>query len=347
MIKTLALRLTLMTVFLALSCTGAARAQPQQGYNPFSTHKEGGETPVPEAPKKTPAQIELEKLMADALEGDALAQVKLGFRYREALGIDMNYKLAAKWFEKSAEQGNAAAQYALGSLYRRGAGMDKDHEKANEWLTKAAENGFPIAMYTLASMYERGEGGRRSDKEAYKWYMKAAQMGENQSQYALGAMYRDGRGVPVDSEKSRAWFDLAKNRGVVQGVSDTLANLERAANNGDPVAQNALAAMYRDGDGIEPNAAAAHSWFQRAAKQGYYPAQAALGVMYWQGFGVPRDVQEGYYWLCLATRSYPKYEDLRDRIKERLTKTRIEEAQTRAGKWYPVDEVRFTEQKLE
>lgn len=336
------LRLLLSPAALALAAlafSGPAGAQRRD--LPFQEPQPAAA--APEKPKKTREELELEGLHLMAENGKVEAQLALGFRYREGLGNDMSYKIAVKWFRRAAEQGSPAAQYALGLMCRKGAGTDKSYDEAASWLKKASQQGAPLAMYTLAGMYERGESGHRSDKEAFSLYRQAAERGEPQSQHALGAMYRDGRGVAADDKAAKQWLDLAAQRGVTQSAADTLRGLEKQAEKGDPVAQHVTGAMYRDGEGTEPNLVAAQRWFMRAAKQGYYPSQAALGVLYWQGFGVPRDVQEGYYWLYLATQKYPKYEDLRDRIAQRLTKSKMNDAEERAGTFSPVPEMQFTE----
>ena len=48
-----------------------------------------------------------------AEQGNAKAQINLGFMYANGLGVLQDYKEAAKWYRLSAEQGLAEAQYNL------------------------------------------------------------------------------------------------------------------------------------------------------------------------------------------------------------------------------------------
>jgi len=62
-----------------------------------------------------------------------------------------------------------------------------------------------------------------------------------------------------------------------------------AARSGDPAAQTHVGEIYERGLGVEPDYAAAASWYQKAADQGYLRATFNLGTLYEQGLGVPQD----------------------------------------------------------
>jgi len=66
--------------------------------------------------------------------------------------------------------------------------------------------------------------------------------------------------------------------------SDTVA-LQTAADKGDAQAQFKLGEIYRSGNGIPRDYAAANKWYQKAADQGYAPAQNRIGGMYENGRG--------------------------------------------------------------
>jgi hypothetical protein len=53
------------------------------------------------------------------------------------LGAEPDYKNAASWYRKSAEQGNHAAALALAALYETGLGVDKDSDEARRWYERA------------------------------------------------------------------------------------------------------------------------------------------------------------------------------------------------------------------
>jgi len=50
--------------------------------------------------------------------------------------VHQDYKEAAKWYRKAAEQGNAEAQEAFGGMYYYGWGVPKDYKEAAEWYLK-------------------------------------------------------------------------------------------------------------------------------------------------------------------------------------------------------------------
>src|SRR5688572_3317431 len=61
------------------------------------------------------------------------------------------------------------------------------------------------------------------------------------------------------------------------------------AEKGDPQAQNAMGAMYLNGQGVAQDSQAALHWYRRAAAAGYTQAQNNLGVIFAEGQEVTRD----------------------------------------------------------
>jgi hypothetical protein len=90
-----------------------------------------------------------------------------------------------------------------------------------------------------------------------------------------GAAYLAGRGVPQDFAKSAYWY-------------------ERAANAGDPLAQNEIGYFYQTGIGVARDSSRAVQWYQRAADGGFLEAKVNLGLAYLWGVGVKKDAQLGY-----------------------------------------------------
>ncbi len=108
-----------------------------------------------------------------ASQGDAEAQVTLGWMHETGKGAAKDYAAAARWYRRSARQGNALAQYALGELYARGTGVPQDYVEAAGWYRKAAEGGNASAQYMLAYLYENGLGVARDYAQASAWYGRA------------------------------------------------------------------------------------------------------------------------------------------------------------------------------
>ena len=77
-----------------------------------------------------------------AEQGDADAQVLLGFMYEKGQGVPQDYKEAVKWYRLSAEQGHAKAQYNLGLMYEQEQGVLQDYALAHMWFHIADSNGI-------------------------------------------------------------------------------------------------------------------------------------------------------------------------------------------------------------
>ena len=86
-----------------------------------------------------------------------------------------DYVTAHMEFLRLAEQGNAAAQLNVGFLYHYGLGVEQNHSGAVKWYRKAAEQGLPEAQFSLGTVYESGAGGPRDLVQAYRWYSLVAE----------------------------------------------------------------------------------------------------------------------------------------------------------------------------
>ncbi len=68
-----------------------------------------------------------------AEQGDAGAQLNLGFMYDNGYGVPQDYTEAIKWYRRAAEQGSDRAQYNLGLMYDVGYGVPQDFVRAHMW----------------------------------------------------------------------------------------------------------------------------------------------------------------------------------------------------------------------
>lgn len=119
------------------------------------------------------------ELVKKAEAGDAAAQTSLGVMYAEGYKpFPQDYKVAVKWFTKSAKQNNVEAQISLGFCYYKGKGVTKDYKEAVKWITKSAEQGNMEAQIVLGTCYFKGIGVTQDGKEAAKWRAKAAEQKE-------------------------------------------------------------------------------------------------------------------------------------------------------------------------
>lgn len=85
--------------------------------------------------------------------------------------------------------------------------------------------------------------------------------------------------------------------------------LKKAAESGDPKAENSLGVMYYTGEVISKDSsgktldndpAAAAGWFYRSAMQGFADAQFNLGLLYANGEGIAKDSAKAAEWFKKA-----------------------------------------------
>jgi TPR repeat protein len=90
-----------------------------------------------------------------ASQGNAWAQSDLADFYFDGLVIDADYRLAAFWYQKAAEQGYAPAQTNLGVLYMTGyEGVPPNRAVAVHWFNEAALQGNRAAEDNLRVLGE-------------------------------------------------------------------------------------------------------------------------------------------------------------------------------------------------
>ncbi len=97
-----------------------------------------------------------------------------------------------------------------------------------------------------------------------------------------------------------AWLDEVSAAYARGEYAAALTLVQPLAHAGNPRAQTIVAMMYRFGEGVAQDDAAAASWYARAARQGYAAAQLALGDLYAAGRGVPRDPGQARAWWSRA-----------------------------------------------
>ena len=151
------------------------------------------------------------------------AQNKLGKCYYNGYGASQDYKQAAYWFYKAADQGQLNAQTNLGICYQNGNGVTQDYKQAVYWYRKAANQGDVNAQTNLGVCYYNSWGVKQDYTQAVEWYKKAAEQGKSVAQYNLGTCYEDGNGVKKDNVQAAFWYRKAAD----QGDADAKKGLER------------------------------------------------------------------------------------------------------------------------
>lgn len=88
--------------------------------------------------------------------GDPQAQFSLGYVYYKAgqdpnvQGVSRDFRRAARWFRRAAEQGHTGAQYNMGVLHLHGHGVAQDPVMAYAWLRQAERQGHANSAQLVA-----------------------------------------------------------------------------------------------------------------------------------------------------------------------------------------------------
>lgn len=101
-----------------------------------------------------------------------------------------------------------------------------------------------------------------------------------------GELYSEGQGVPQDFALAVAWY-------------------RKAAEQGNPGAQNNLAVSYYNADGVTRDYVQAVFWWRKAAEQGFIYAEDPLALCYFRGEGVTQDYSQAAEWWEKAAESKP------------------------------------------
>jgi localization factor PodJL len=164
----------------------------------------------------------LQRLTAQANQGNAKAELLVGLKYLDGDGVPVNEAEAAKWLERAANQGEAIAAYRLGTLYERGHGVPAVAAKAVQWYLLAAKLGNRKAMHNLAVAYAEGSGTPKDLAQAAQWFSRAASLGLADSQFNLAVLYERGMGVQQSLIDAYKWYAIA----AAQGDTESKARLD-------------------------------------------------------------------------------------------------------------------------
>lgn len=150
--------------------------------------------------------------------GDAKAQLRLGVRYHQGVGVTQDYALAARWFKRAAEQGLADAQFNLGLMCYHAQGLPLDYVQAAGWYELAAAQGHLDAQVNLAAMHCLAEGVSQYDAEAARLCTLAAEKGNAGAQFNIGLMYANGKGVLANQVLAHMWLSVAISSGFTMAL---------------------------------------------------------------------------------------------------------------------------------
>ena len=152
----------------------------------------------------------LQRRLRDERNRKSIAAHQPGKASQDGLGISIDRKAAAEWFQKSAEAGNTCSAYALGKLLLE----QEQFPQALHWLRQAAEQNDPYAQYRLGKLLLTGAEGVPKDIDAAIQLLKgSATQGNSFAQYTLGKLYLLGQEVKADREEALRYFAQAAAQG--------------------------------------------------------------------------------------------------------------------------------------
>lgn len=125
-----------------------------------------------------------------------------------------DYQSALMIWTPLAEAGNAVAQFNIGYMHEFGEGVTSNHELAAKWYERAANQGDARAQHSLGNYYFTSG----SYAAATKWYKQSAEQGLAEAQADLGASYGLGQGVPQSYIYAHMWSNISSLTGFEKGV---------------------------------------------------------------------------------------------------------------------------------
>lgn len=136
---------------------------------------------------------------------------------------DNNEIIAAKWFQRAADNGSARGMYFLGYFYSQGVGgLPLSEKMALKYLREAASLDDYMAIRYL--LRKNCYGNNDEFIELRNKLFKMAEMGDDNAQYDLGYayLYGDGDemsfGLEHNPAESQRWFELAAHQGNVEAM---------------------------------------------------------------------------------------------------------------------------------
>lgn len=226
-----------------------------------------------------------------AARGDAPSMRLLGQMYADGLGATRDEEAAAFWYQQASQAGDIQAKFLLATMLLDGVHVERDETGAANLLQAASDAGNVDALQVLAMLHLEGRGVARDIPRGADMMRQAAEAGDVTAQYTLGILYAEGAGVRQDTAQAFTWFEIAARGGnheaqielalgLLSGqadpderteervLEDAVFWLRRAAEGGNPVAENRLAHAHAQGYGVRLDPILAAYYHARAVASG-------------------------------------------------------------------------------
>jgi len=283
----------------------------------------------------TPYAVDLTRKAAE--QGEPEAQFALGKRYHRGSLVQKDLAQAHFWItlsgfitylplleEQMNQEERDRALNLVNDWHTTKGGMEKSKPEWFDWLRDGiqayedgifemahlhleplAERGFPQAQRLMGLMFRDGQGVGQDSYRAWSWLSKAAAIGDAEASAILETLPAGSDRIPDEINPDLVFavppYRSAKEAYKKKDFRAAQKLLQVRVDDGDIDAMLALATLYRNGEGVEKDAARADSLFRRAyeavtALDTENDAEAAykLGQFYEFGLVVEQDMEKAY-----------------------------------------------------
>ncbi|MBQ6971276.1 MAG: SEL1-like repeat protein [Synergistaceae bacterium] len=169
----------------------------------------------------------------------------------------------------------------------------REVERLKEELTRSGASGKRSEAGKELEQKRREEGRLREELGRREEALRAAEARRQEEAR---------RSIEDEPRDARAQFKLGKKYDDAGDFGKAVKWYRLAAEQGHPLAQCNLGAMYHSGRGVRQDYSEAVKWYRLASEQGHTGAQCRLGAMYHSGEGVRRDYAEAVKWYRMAAK---------------------------------------------
>lgn len=212
--------------------------------------------------------------------------------------------------------------------------------------TAAGDDGSPLAGLPLSAGYEFSMAEKLMlHKRAILWSVAGVLVAlglwfsfENPTQWGGNGHLPTAANLQITGRDGRSATSNVPSWASTSAISvkhDSLEDVRKRAQSGEPNAQFELGAAYARGQGSAESYTEAVKWLTRSADQGNVTAAAALGAFYWAGRGVTQDYVDAYVWSSVAELEGDEASSYRITIlQSRMSPAELVEAKRRATTWF-------------